>query len=82
MTYTYTFDRLTKTEHYEVKVDTAALYGYFEHHSEGDNQAGGLWFERLEGGMLSLTDYDGMFELPGEVKAALLGMGFVVDEEF
>ena len=78
----YNFDRTFLTEHYEVKVSRADRYGYFEHLTRGDNSAGGLWFEPLEGGLLGLTDYDGVFALPGEVKQALLDAGFVVDEDF
>lgn len=82
MTTFYEFDRKVDTAHYEVQIDTPACYGYFEHHTRGDLDGGGLWFERLEGGVLALIDYDGVFSLPAEVKDALRGMGFIVDEEF
>jgi hypothetical protein len=78
----YNFDRVLQAPNFEIKIDTAAGYGYFEHNELGDNCGGGLWFERLEGGMLSLTDYDGVFALPSEVKATLLLTGFIVDEDF
>lgn len=51
--------------------------GYFEHETEGDNCAGELLFDGKE-----LIDYDGVFELPKEVVAALREHGWIVGEEF
>jgi hypothetical protein len=85
----YNFDRHLNTPCYEVSVDTAAKYGYFEHHTYGDERGGGLWFEVHEsstegdaGRKLELTDFDGMTYLPKQVKEALIEMGFIVDEIF
>ena len=63
-----------------VKIDTASLYGYFEHRD--GTEGGGLWFERLDSGALELLDYDGVFELPRPVVAALRAAGYVLDETF
>lgn len=76
----YNFDKKTITPHYEVLVATSDAYGCFENHKVGGE--GGLWFERLEGGVLALIDYDGVYELHPEVKTALRDMGIVVDEDF
>lgn len=54
------------TKDFEIKVDTNAGYGYFEHNELGDEVGGGLWFIGNE-----LTDYDGVFELPKQVEQAL-----------
>lgn len=78
----YNWDRIIRTADYEIMVDTAACYGYFEHERLGDQRAGGLWFEKLEGGVLALFDYDGVFELPAEVKEALIACNYVIDEDF
>jgi hypothetical protein len=62
----YNFDTDVSSANYEIKIDTEAEYGYFEHNTHGDEIAGGLWFEGLE-----LIDYDGVFELPYEVIESL-----------
>lgn len=63
-----------------VRIDTASLYGYFEH--KNGSEGGGLWFERLDNGSLELIDYDGVFELPRSVVAALKAHGYVLDEAY
>lgn len=63
-----------------VCIDTSALYGYFEH--KNGSEGGGLWFERLDNGSLELIDYDGVFELPRSVVAALKAHGIVLDEAY
>ena len=73
----YTFDKKINTGEFDICVDTTAQYGYFEHNRLGDECGGGLWFEAN-----ALTDYDGVFELPSAVAAALEVMGFVVGDEF
>jgi len=47
-------------------------YAYFEHKEEGEFYAGGLWFDRTK----TLTDYDGVFELPKEVITYLEDEGY------
>ena len=81
-TKTYNFDKKTTQGRYEVRIDTAAAYGYFEHETLGDESGGGLWFEIIEGPRLSLTDYDGVAVLPLAVCHALRGQGVRVDPEF
>lgn len=51
--------------------------GYFEHEDYGEEWGGGLWFEGK-----SLTDYDGVYELPAEVIAGIRELGFTVTKEF
>jgi hypothetical protein len=41
--------------------------GTFEHNTLGEDSAGGLWFDGD-----NLEDYDGVYELPKEVKQWLL----------
>lgn len=82
MTTTYTFDKAHTQGHYEVRIDTAAAYGYFEHDELGDESGGGLWFTRLGDGCLSLTEYDGVAVLPEAVCHALRAQGVRVDLEF
>lgn len=72
MTYNYTQD--LSTENFEIMIDPANDYGYFEHHKEGEDCAGGLWFEHNE-----LVDYDGVYELPEEVEDALHAAGYVIE---
>lgn len=80
----YEFDVLLRKGKWEVKVDTGARYGFYEHDDQGEG--GGLWFEvdaeKSNGRNLSLTDYDGRAVLPRGVADALREAGFVVDEDF
>ena len=80
----YNFNKQTTVGKYLVAVDSQAKYGYFEHEDTG--AGGGLWFEEekdvLDEVQVTLRDYDGMYELPRQVSAALLLMGFFVGIEF
>jgi hypothetical protein len=58
-----------------VEIDPAAQYGYFEH--KDGSEGGGLWFDGME-----LTDFDGTYELPKAVAAALRGAGYILDSSF
>lgn len=81
----YNFDVKLQTENFEIQVDTAECYGYFEHNTRGDECGGGLWFQIMATptcSWLELIDYDGVSELPIEVAKALRGAGFIVSEEF
>lgn len=91
----YNFNVQIKTDNFEVKVDTRAKYGYFEHDTLGEERGGGLWFGTrpdlppvnwpgvdMRGYTLELTDYDGTAVLPKEVLKALRDHGFVAGEEF
>lgn len=70
MTYEYNKDLSTKD--FEIKIATNDHYGYFEHHKLGDECGGGIWFDPSG----EVVDYDGVFELPRQVKDALLGAGY------
>lgn len=48
---------------YDIRVDTKAKYGCFEHNELGDEDGGGLWFDDQG----ELEDFDGAFVLPKEV---------------
>lgn len=82
MTEGYNFTIDASVEDWDIKIDPAALYGYFEHNEMGDECGGGLWFDRLVGGVLALTDYDGVAVLPDEVRHGLTQKDIVVSEEF
>lgn len=82
MTNTYTFDKAHTQGRYEVRIDTSAYYGYFEHDELGDELGGGLWFSYFDNGRLSLTDYDGVAVLPLSVCHALRALGCHVHPEF
>lgn len=73
----YNFDVAFQAGKYTVQIDTKGQYGYFEHNDLGDESAGGLWLSDR-----SLTDYDGVFELPEAVVVGLREHGFTVDNEF
>ena len=76
------YDMKFQAGSYTVEVDTQDLRGYFEHDVVGDESAGGLWFEKTEDGTLTLTDYDGVFELPMAVITGLRSRGLHVDKDF
>ena len=76
---TYIYDQDVSTKHYEIKISTESHYGYFEHKERGDESAGGLWFGGFKGfgdDHKELQDYDGVYELPEEVRLALLAAGY------
>lgn len=76
----YEFNLKTISGKFEIKVDTAAQYGYFEHEELGDECGGGLWFEKCPEG-LELIDYDGVACLPARVAVGLRELGFIVGED-
>ncbi len=73
----YQFDKRVQSGKFDVRIDSAAGYGYFEHEELGDECGGGLWFQAG-----ALTDYDGVAVLPAKVIAGIRGLGFVVDADF
>lgn len=77
----YAFDLKTQNGAFTVAIDSAALYGYFEHETHGDECGGWLWFDSVNG-QLDLTDYDGVPDLPKPVIEALESFGVIVDDEF
>jgi hypothetical protein len=100
MTDSYNFTMILHpwgTEHGQVGIDPAALYGYWER--KDGSEGGGLWFETVceaptasaggfvagkpvQGGPLELIDYDGAFELPRSVVAALRVAGVYLDDTY
>jgi hypothetical protein len=64
----YNFNLKFGTQNFTVEVDTKAKYGCFEHDTLGDHCGGGLWFDKD----LMLEDYDGVADLPSEVKNVLV----------
>ena len=54
--------------------------GSWEYQSDDDDEEtyveGGLWFEGNE-----VVDYDGIYELPDEVKLAIRDMGYKIDDD-
>ncbi len=73
----YSFNTQLGTQNYTIGIDVKAKYGYFEHDRLGDQSGGGLWFDKD----LVLQDYDGVFELPSEVKNILVMFG-MCDKDF
>lgn len=63
-----------------VGIDTLGDYGFWEHRD--GSEGGGLWFSHEPGQALELQDYDGAYELPRQVIAALRAAGFIVGPEF
>lgn len=86
----YNFNKKIQVGKFEIQVDEAARYGYFEHEDYGDEAGGGLWFsfdhdedgELTSDTRLHLEDYDGMSCLPKQVTEGLRALGYVVDELF
>jgi hypothetical protein len=61
---------------WEVCLHEDKFQGWFEHDDHGEG--GGLWFEWQTGWVLTLTDYDGTFELPRKVLEVLVQLGIDV----
>lgn len=59
------------TGDFQIEITPDTAHGFFEHYELGDGWGGGLWFDGKR-----LTDYDGVFELPKEVTAALIAAGY------
>ena len=85
MSYNYT--QIKKVGQWEVSIDPAASYGYFEHYIEGEG--GGLWFEVSatstpgdSGRVLDLIDFDGRACLPKKVAQAIRELGHIVGPDF
>ena len=70
----YNWNIKARTDHYEIMIDSAAQYGYFEHLMLGEDRAGGLWFDGKE-----IVDFDGVSELPKEVTGFLKENGYSGD---
>lgn len=81
MNYNYTTNISTKN--FEIKFDLDKEYGYFEHNQLGDECSGGIWLNSCMNAahekVFVVTDYDGVFMLPTEVKDALLNFGILLD---
>lgn len=71
-----------KTANYTIHYDPATLRGDFEHNTRGEYSAGMLIFEAMEAepGKVELIDYDGVTQLPKEVKECLKNQGFNLDD--
>jgi hypothetical protein len=76
MTKDYNFTTRLGTQNYDIGIDPKALYGYFEHNELGEDSGGGLWFDKH----FNLIDYDGVFQLPSEVKNILIQFGMISKE--
>jgi len=70
---TYDFDKMARVGDFEVHLATKNLYGCFEDVVDGGE--GGLWFEQNESGQLVLIDYDGYYDMPQDVRKALIDFG-------
>lgn len=78
----YNFTQDLSTERWDIKIDTDANYGYFEHNRTGTG--GGLWFGPSEDrpGMIELLDCDGTPSLPQSIVKALRDAGYYLDEHY
>lgn len=72
MTTNYNYDKKAIIGKWEIAIDSAEQYGWFEHDDTG--AGGGLWFESNE-----LVDYDGVYELPLSVIEGIEKLGFNAD---
>jgi len=78
----YNFNKGFRSGKFDIAIDEAARYGYFEHEDLGDECGGGLWFEENEDGKLELYDQDGTSSLPFSVATGLRKNGYIVPDEF
>lgn len=83
----YKFDKEFQFGEWEVKIDTGAQYGYFQH--QGVGTEGGLYFEVSaestggdSGRKLVLIDMDGVMILPKVIVEGLRAEGYILCEDF
>ena len=69
----YNFNLNLSIPLYTIEIDTAEHYGYFQNNNTGTE--GGLWFDGLR-----LSDYDGVYDLPKQVYAALVNAGYNLED--
>ncbi len=74
----YNFDTVINTISYTISISSTENYGYFEHKELGRDSAGGLWFNNE----VQLLKYDGVKELPAEVKTILVKLGHIKESEY
>jgi hypothetical protein len=72
------FNQVLDTKKYTIRIDSKANCGYFEHNILGEEISGNLLFSESS---CQLIDYDGVSQLPKEVKNALHQNGRIQDEE-
>ena len=69
--------KMLHSKNFMVGLRLDGRYGFFEHVRLGDECGGGLWFENNG---KELVDYDGVYDLPPEVRNLLINDGISVDE--
>ena len=78
---TYNFSITLKSDKgYEISIDPAARYGYWEY--PDGTEGGGLWFETMPDGTLELVDYDGIGVIHPSIVRALREAGYCLDGSF
>lgn len=65
------------TKNFTIEIDINNGTGWFEHTRLGDHCGGGLWFDAY-----TLSDYDGVYELPKEVADGIIKMGFNIGDMY
>jgi hypothetical protein len=75
-----TIQVITETNNYTIYKADGPNVWYFEHNTLGDERAGRIWFDVVDH-VLTLIDYDGVFELPREVVVAVKKAGIFVEDD-
>jgi len=66
------------TNKFEIWINTDARYGWFEDKIFGDENGGGLWFDKD----MQLEDYDGVYFLPNDVRNKLMRNNYITQEMY
>ena len=66
------------TNKFEIWINTEAKNGWFEDKIVGDENGGGLWFDKD----MQLEDYDGVYFLPDDVRNQLMRNNFITQEMY
>ncbi len=66
------------TNKFEIWINTDARYGWFEDKIFGDENGGGLWFDKD----MQLEDYDGVYFLPNDVRNQLMRNNYITQEMY
>lgn len=82
---THQYNLTGETAFFDIKLDTEALYGYFEHRIIGEDFSGFMYFDKIMAVTaakrgLELTSFEGVSEIPAQVVSWLREEGVLIGD--